>query len=197
MVGHVKIATGLILGTALLGSAWAQTRLPSSPMLDQEGRSAFIRGQTEQAAARMNEATSVNPFDPVALNNLAVLQASQGDYQGALSTLERANRLAPGRRDIMNNLLNLQTWLAQDSQFPLTSRTQNPLILPRAEDMPPEIPGLWQPLIPTVVPPAAAVAPGPAATTTSPNARAASSAKTTSPGERKRSTRRRPAPVTR
>lgn len=190
-----KVATSLTLGAVLLGSTWAQMRPSGSPLLDQEGRSAFIRGQTEQATARLSKATTVNPFDPVALNNLAVLQASQGDYQGALSTLERANRLAPGRRDIMNNLLNLQTWLAQDSQFPLTSRTQNPLLLPRAEDMPPEIPGLWQPLIPTVVPPAATVATPEKPSTQ--NARTVNPAKVTPSSERKRSSRRRPSTITR
>lgn len=190
-----KVATSLTLGAVLLGSTWAQMRPSGSPLLDQEGRSAFIRGQTEQATARLSEATTVNPFDPVALNNLAVLQASQGDYQGALSTLERANRLAPGRRDIMNNLLNLQTWLAQDSQFPLTSRTQNPLLLPRAEDMPPEIPGLWQPLIPTVVPPAATVVTPEKPSTQ--NARTVNPAKVTPSSERKRSSRQRPSTITR
>lgn len=195
MVMPVKIATSLLVGTALLASAWAQTRPTGSPLLDQEGRSAFIRGQTEQAAARLSEATTVNPFDPVALNNLAVLQASQGDYQGALSTLERANRLAPGRRDIMNNLLNLQTWLTQDSQFPLTSRTQNPLMLPRAEDTPPDIPGLWQPLVPAITPPAPAALVTPSQD--SQKARATSSQKMAPSKERKRSVRQQQPAVAR
>jgi tetratricopeptide (TPR) repeat protein len=87
----------------------------------------------------------LNPFDPVALNNLAVNYAATGDYQNAVALLERAQRLAPNRPDIVNNLANLKAWMAQDSQFATGARTATPQALnfPRAEDTPPELPPLW------------------------------------------------------
>lgn len=131
------------------------TSLAQSPLqleADRNARSAYVRGDALQATLGLGEAVRANPFDPVALNNLAVTLASQGDYQSALSTLERAYRLAPGRRDIATNLMNLKTWITQESHFPLASRAQSPLLFPRAEDMPPELPGLWAPLVPTPTP---------------------------------------------
>lgn len=137
----------------------SQGQSPLQLDTDRNARSAYVRGDALQASTAMGETARTNPFDPVALNNLAVVQASQGDYQSALSTLERAYRLAPGRRDIATNLMNLKTWITQESQFPLASRAQAPLLFPRAEDLPPELPGLWAPLAPTpetTVPSAAA-----------------------------------------
>jgi len=101
---------------------------------------------TRQTAAALNESVRVNPFDPVALNNLAVNYAAQGDYQNALSLLERALRIAPNRSDIMNNHANLRAWMSQDSQFALGGRpTNTPLNFPRAEDSPQNFPPLWSP----------------------------------------------------
>lgn len=113
---------------------------------DALARSAYARGDIPRAAAALNESVRVNPFDPVALNNLAVNYAAQGDYQNALSLLERALRIAPNRSDIMNNHANLRAWMSQDSQFALGSRpTNTPLNFPRAEDSPQNFPPLWSP----------------------------------------------------
>jgi len=114
--------------------------------LERELRESHARGEQPLATATASQAVRVNPFDPVALNNLAVMQAAQGEYQNALVTLERAYRLAPARRDIATNLANLQTWLAQESQFPLSSRSQAQLLFQRIEDVPGDLPGLWSPL---------------------------------------------------
>jgi tetratricopeptide (TPR) repeat protein len=92
----------------------------------------------------LNEAVRLNPFDPVALNNLAVNYAATGDYQNAVALLERAQRIAPNRVDIVNNLANLKAWMAQDSQFATGNRgVPQALNFPRAEDTPPELPPLW------------------------------------------------------
>ena len=130
-----------------------QAQTPLSPAdRDAAARSAYARGDTTRAAAALNEAVRLNPFDPVALNNLAVNYAAQGDYQNAVALLERAQRLAPNRPDIVNNLANLKAWMAQDSQFAVGSRgVPQALNFPRAEDTPPELPPLWAPPAPAPV----------------------------------------------
>lgn len=124
---------------------------------DAYSRSAFARGDTQRAAAALNESVRVNPFDPVALNNLAVNYASQGDYQNAVALLERAMRIAPNRSDIVNNHANLRAWMLQDAQYASGNRNSlTPLNFPRAEDSPPEPPPLWSPPQPLQNPPVSA-----------------------------------------
>lgn len=134
---------GLLTAMALVASAQAQS-LSSPADRDAAARAAYARGDNTRASASLNEAVRLNPFDPVALNNLAVNYAAQGDYQNAIALLERAQRLAPNRPDIVNNLANLKAWMAQDSQFAVGSRgAPQALNFPRAEDSPPEFPPLW------------------------------------------------------
>lgn len=146
---RVRVSSGLLavavlaLGLGIGISVNAQTM--SSPAdRDAAARAAYARGDNARASATLNEAVRLNPFDPVALNNLAVNYAAQGDYQNAIALLERALRLAPNRSDIVNNLANLKAWMAQDSQFAVGSRgAPQALNFPRAEDSPPELPPLW------------------------------------------------------
>jgi tetratricopeptide (TPR) repeat protein len=136
---------GGMLGTAFSLVAQAQTAYSPADR-DAMARSAYARGDVSRAATALNESVRVNPFDAVALNNLAVNYAAQGDYQNALSLLERALRIAPNRSDIMNNHANLRAWITQDSQFALGSRPNSaPLNFPRAEDTPGNFPPLWVP----------------------------------------------------
>ncbi len=130
--------------SAMASAGFAQT-YASPADRDAASRSAYARGDSARASAALNEAVRLNPFDPVALNNLAVNYAATGDYQNAVALLERAQRLAPNRPDIVNNLANLKAWMAQDSQFATGTRTAVPQALnfPRAEDTPPELPPLW------------------------------------------------------
>lgn len=89
------------------------------------------------------ELAAINPFDPIALNNLAVTEAARGRYQQASSLLQRAVKLAPARADIAANLSNLQRWLAQvEGQAALGMQPQ-PLQLPYQETGIPEVPPLW------------------------------------------------------
>lgn len=123
---------------------------------DLAAKSAYARGDTARATATLIESVRLNPFDAVALNNLAVNYAAQGDYQNAISLLERAQRIAPSRADIANNLANLKAWLTQDNQFALGSRgVPQALNLPRSEDIPKELPPLWTPPNASVLPPQA------------------------------------------
>ena len=108
------------------------------------------------------EMAAINPFDPIALNNLAVLEASRGRYQQATSLLQRAVKLAPARADIAANLANLQRWLAQAEGQAALGLTPQPLQLPYQESGVPDVPPLWvapsstsqanRPVIKSVVP---------------------------------------------
>jgi tetratricopeptide (TPR) repeat protein len=104
------------------------------------------------------EAAAINPFDPIALNNLAVVEASRGRYQQAQSLLQRAVKLAPARADIAANLVSLQRWLAQAEGQTALGLTPQPLQLPYQESGVPEVPPLWS--TPVVPRPAASLAPG-------------------------------------
>ena len=71
----------------------------------------MAEGDHEGAIKSYTEALRLNPFDPVALNNMGVAKAAAGDYQTAIDFLIRANKRAPNRRDIKENMENLQGWL--------------------------------------------------------------------------------------
>lgn len=81
----------------------------------------------------------VNPFDPIALNNLAVAKSEQGDYATALQLLDRASRLAPEQAMIAANLARMRRFL-------LNRPAAEPVATPvETIAMPPEPPALWQP----------------------------------------------------
>jgi tetratricopeptide (TPR) repeat protein len=139
------LATLFGLAVGVSGAVQAQQSAFTSPAdRDAAARSAYARGDTSRVNSSLTEAVRTNPFDPVALNNLAVNYAASGDYQNAVALLERAQRIAPNRVDIVNNLANLKAWMVQDSQFAVGTRgTPQALNFPRAEDTPPELPPLW------------------------------------------------------
>lgn len=68
-------------------------------------------GDSKRAEANLEQALEVNPFDAVALNNLAVAKAEQGDYHSSLALLERASELAPDNPDIQVNLARMRGWV--------------------------------------------------------------------------------------
>jgi tetratricopeptide (TPR) repeat protein len=149
----------LSLGLGLLAGLATAQQYTSPADRDAQARSAYARGDSSRAATALNEAVRLNPFDPVALNNLAVNYAATGDYLNAVALLERAQRLAPNRVDIINNLANLKAWMVQDSQFAAGTRgVPQALNFPRAEDTPPEVPPLWNAPAPVYQPPAYAPA---------------------------------------
>jgi tetratricopeptide (TPR) repeat protein len=127
------------------GQVLSQTssNLANEYQRDLGARTSFARGETMRASDTLQATSKANPFDPVALNNLAVTQAAQGDYLNAVASLERAYRLAPNRADIASNLKNLQLWIGQSNISVNSGRPASPLIFPRAEDLPPEVPALW------------------------------------------------------
>ena len=87
---------------------------------------------------RFERQLRVNPFDPAALNNLAVVKAEQGRYDDAMDLLQRAARLAPDNAEIRANLGRLKSW--KD-----TVGTRDPLAEPELSisQVPPDPPRLW------------------------------------------------------
>lgn len=94
----------------LLGALAMMPALAADQM--QYGRAYLAEGDHAAAVQSYSEVVRMNPFDPVAQNNLAVARAANGDYQTAIDLLTRAVKLAPGRADIRENLTNLQGWMA-------------------------------------------------------------------------------------
>lgn len=105
-------------------------------------------------------ALAINPFDPIALNNMAIVEASRGRYQQASSLLQRAVKLAPARADIAANLSSLQRWMAQVEGQAALGMTPQPLQLPYQESAIPEVPPLWVQPPPLTAPAAQPVLPG-------------------------------------
>lgn len=108
----------------------------------QYGRAYLAEGDNVASAQSYAEALRINPFDPVALNNLAVARAAGGDYQSARDLLVRAVRLAPGREDIRANMDSLHSWMESYNGVSLPA---NRLMLatPRRAAVLPEPPPLW------------------------------------------------------
>lgn len=121
----ITIAIACLLGTAVAHAA------PAVPT----GLNAREAAQT----------APINPFDPVALNNLAVAKADEHQYQQALELLKRAVRFAPDRQDIVENHERLQTWV--NTYGIPTGEIRRKLIEAElsapGRDMPPEPPALW------------------------------------------------------
>ena len=131
----------LTLGVSLSVAA----SLSRAADLQAEGRVQLSQGDNAEASKKFAEAAKVNPFDPSALNNQAVAVAAQGDYEKALSLLERAVRLGPGRADIIANLQELRRWVGRNAPKIKVIDKSNPVINVYPDgDIPPEPPPLWK-----------------------------------------------------
>lgn len=92
-------------------------------------------------------APELNPFDPIALNNLAVAEVSKGNYSQALVLLQRAARLAPARPDIALNVSNLERWMSLAEGQATLGLTPKPIRVERPTATLPELPPLWAPSV--------------------------------------------------
>lgn len=110
--------------------------MATSPDPLPSGRHVLAEGDATAAVKIYAESLRLNPFDPVALNNMGVAKAAAGDYQAALDYFLQANSRAPHRRDIKENLENLQTWVK--SYLGVSTMTGAAL-----NDFAPEPPALW------------------------------------------------------
>lgn len=127
----------------LPGLLCAQTRDPSV-----YGRAYLAEGENAAAIESFQDANRLNPFDPVALNNLGVAHAAAGDYQSALELFARAVKLAPNRRDIGENHRYLLTWMAGERRGGIGEKSapsiQAGLTNTDLGRYTPEPPALWQ-----------------------------------------------------
>lgn len=71
--------------------------------------------QQEQAMKVYEEIVRLRPDLPEPLNNLAVIQASNGDYEDALETLKEALRTHPAYRTAYENLTKIYGQLASEA----------------------------------------------------------------------------------
>ncbi len=85
--------------------------IAASPDAIQFGSAFVAEGDIDAATNSFSEALTANPLNPVALNNLGVVKAAAGEYQAALLLFTQANKLAPDRADIQDNLIHLKAWI--------------------------------------------------------------------------------------
>ena len=134
MMGKVLVLFLITLSAAV--TAGAQD-------LPRNGSAYLAEGDNVAAAKSYTDLLRLNPFDPVALNNLAVAKAAAGDYQAAVSLLTRSAKLAPNRADIRENLVRMQRWMDTYGGARLASmgRPRQPTV--RTGTVFPEPPPLW------------------------------------------------------
>lgn len=70
-------------------------------------------GRLDSAMAQLEADLGENPYDAVALNNLAVARARSGEVFSALDLLDRAARLAIDNPTIATNRDALRDWIAR------------------------------------------------------------------------------------
>lgn len=104
----------------------------SAPLAAQEAGEEWEANQF-----RFERQLRVNPFDPAALNNLAVVKAGQGRFDDAQDLLERALRLAPESKEIRTNLGRLNAWTES------LGREPRPAPELSISQVPPDPPRLW------------------------------------------------------
>jgi Flp pilus assembly protein TadD len=101
---------------------------------------AAASGRADEELHALESQVGANPFDPVALNNLAAVKAGREDWYGASDLLVRAHKLAPGNPVIDGNLKQINDWLALRAK-PAQPGPVNPAL----SEIPAEPPPLWQP----------------------------------------------------
>lgn len=104
------------------------------------GLQGMAAGETERAEQSFERALEVNPFDPVALNNLAVAKAEQGQFHEATALLERAAKLQPDNAEIAANLARLRGYV---QGYAMAGVEPAGPVQPSASGLPPEPPQLW------------------------------------------------------
>jgi len=77
----------------------------------QYGLAFLAEGDLLSAESSYSAVLKVNPADPVALNNLAVVKVAAGEYLSALQLFTQSSKVAPYRGDIQDNLYRFHAWL--------------------------------------------------------------------------------------
>lgn len=103
------------------------------------GRQGMAEADPLKAVFNFERALEVNPFDPIALNNLAVAKAERGQFYEAMALLERAAKLAPDNSAVIANLARLRGYV----QSYATAGVEPPSTATRSSTLPPAPPPLW------------------------------------------------------
>lgn len=117
-----------------------QTVLPGQGLYGTDpGLQGMAEGNTGQAELDFEKALEVNPFDPVALNNLAVAKAERGQFHEATALLERAAKLQPNNADVVANLARLRGYVQGYAMAGVSGAMPKSVNGP----LPPPPPSLW------------------------------------------------------
>ncbi|MES2682859.1 MAG: tetratricopeptide repeat protein [Pseudomonadota bacterium] len=108
-----------------------------------QGRQGMAEGDPTKAEFNFERALEVNPFDAVALNNLAVAKAERGQFYDAMAMLERAAKLAPDNSDIVANLARLRGYVQSYATAGVEASSATPVRNPAGSKLPPVPPPLW------------------------------------------------------
>lgn len=111
---------------------------------DGQGRQSMAEGDPGQAEFNFERALEVNPFDAVALNNLAVAKAERGQFYEAMALLERAAKLTPDNSEVVANLARLRGYVQSYATAGVEPATTTQRSISGA--LPPEPPALWSTL---------------------------------------------------
>jgi tetratricopeptide (TPR) repeat protein len=134
---HAKPMHGkLLAGFFALAISAASLAVAGPQHAAQLGRTYLAEGEAVAAAKSFAEQQRMAPYDAVALNNLGVAKVAAGDYLMGLDYIARAQKIAPQRTDIQENLANLREWVK------LYSTPPEEVMLADA-NVPQEPPPLW------------------------------------------------------
>ena len=116
---------------------------------DGAGRQGMAEGDPGKAEFNFERALEVNPFDPVALNNLAVAKAERGQFYEAMAMLERAAKLSPDNSEVVANLARLRGYV---QSYATAGVEPSPATRSFAGTVPPAPPALWGSAMPAYEP---------------------------------------------
>lgn len=102
-------------------------------------------GGAEVMLKSLEDRLGGNPFDPVAMNNLAVVRLAENNPYAAAELLGRAFQLAPDNPVIADNNTRLASWIEARARAEQRASAGKPgaVIDDGSQPFPPEPPPLW------------------------------------------------------
>lgn len=133
----MKRSSSLVWCTACCLAVLAlPTTLPAQPAANQAEPA-----HPQLLLRSLEQRLGANPFDPVSLNNLAVIRMAEGDPLAAAELLSRAAKLAPEHHIIGDNQQQLNQWLSrrlEAGDVPAAAEADD-----TTRPFPPEPPPIW------------------------------------------------------
>ena len=102
-------------------------------------------GGAEVMLKSLEDRLGGNPFDPVAMNNLAVVRLAENNPYAAAELLGRAYQLAPENAVIADNNTRLAGWIEARARAEQRASAGKPgaVVDDGSQPFPPEPPALW------------------------------------------------------